>query len=230
MIKGILIDLGNTIVYNKNFNFNNGLMVIYNNIIEPKISYQELIKFTDNFKLNTYDIRDRFEICFLNYLNYLQKYFDLKFKVSLSELEYLFTLKVEDLELIDGVIDFLKYLKESKKKVVILSNSTFSSLALKRNLEDLGILDYFDQVLSSGDLLIRKPYTEFFNLGIKVLNLPKEEIMYIGNDYYFDVHGANLAGLDVIWLNEKDELNKDNLKVNIFKNYQEITKYIKERG
>lgn len=228
MINGILIDLGNTIAYNKNFNFNNGLRSIYNHIIDPKFSCDDLIKFTDNFKLYTYDIRDRFEINFQNYLLYLIKYFNIQFDKPLEEIEYIFSCGVEELEVIDGVVDFLKYLKEKKKRIVILSNSTFSSNTLKRSLVDLGIGEYFDEVLSSGDFIIRKPYKEFFDLGLNVLGLPKEEIIYIGNDYYFDANGACSLGLNTIWLNENDKENVDNLEIMIFKSYKEILKFIKK--
>lgn len=228
MYSGVLIDLGNTICYNQDFNFNRGLRFVYDNIINPKITLEEFLAFTSHFKSISFDIRDVFEISFRNYLVYLISYFNLEFNMSLDQLEEGFSEKLETLVLIDGVVDFLNYLRLKRKKIVILSNSTFSSNTLKKSLAKLGILDYFDCVYSSGDYIFRKPHQQFFDLGIKYFNNDKNSFYYIGNDYYYDIIGATNLKLRTIWFNEKKEENYNNLNILCFDNYINLINILEE--
>lgn len=228
MYSGVLIDLGNTICYNRDFNFNRGLCAIYNKAIKPKVTLKEFLNFTDEFKAVSFEKRDNFEISFRNYLMYLISYFNLEFEINLDEIEEVFSDNFEELVLIDGVIEFLEYLKLNNKKIVILSNSTLSTKTLKRSLEKLNILSYFDKVFSSGDYMFRKPYEEFFNLGIKYFNIDKSSFYYIGNDYYFDMIGATNVGLKAIWFNENNEENINDLNIMMFNKYQDLINILKE--
>lgn len=229
MIKGLLIDLGNTVWYNKNFDFDQGLISIYEEVIKPKVSLQEFLDFTKQFKKVSYDNREEFEISFVNYLNYLQTYFDFKFNKTLLELEYIFASNCENIELIEGIVDVLSFCKKNNIKIVCLSNSTFSSNTLFKQCQELKIDKYIDKLLSSSDNMFRKPNLNFFNLGIKALNLNNDEIVYIGNDIYFDIYGASRANLYSIWYNEnklKTVNNIDCLEVN---NYKEVLYFFKTK-
>lgn len=228
MYKGILIDLGNTICYNQDFDFNRGLKAVYDKAINPKVNLEEFLKFTYDFKKHTFDKREMFEINFKNYLQYLINYFNLEYNESLGELEIVFSDNFENLVVIGGVIDFLEYLKSKNKKIVILSNSTLSSATLKHALKKLNLLKYFDRVYSSGDSIFRKPSKEYFDLGIKYYNNDLNSFYYIGNDYYFDILGATNLGVKTIWFNENKEPNTNNLDIIIFKKYSELIKILEE--
>lgn len=55
----------------------------------------------------------------------------------------------------------------------------------------------------------------------------KEDIIFVGDMYETDVRGANSAGIDVIWLNYKNESNKDNLCLHSINSTDELLDFIK---
>lgn len=222
MYKGLLIDLGNTIIYNHDFNFEKGLNCLYDHIEKPKISRDEFLDFTKQFTKYTYDNREQLEINFHSFLHYLKVYFQIEFDLSFVELEKAFLSSCERVSLVPGVEEVLAYFYKQNKKIVILSNSTFSSPALMSQLETLKIDHYFTALLSSADNIYRKPSPYFFNLGIKSLNLNHQDVLYIGNDYYYDVMGASNLNLNICWFNENKEENKQNIKCLNITNYFEL--------
>ena len=228
-MKGLLIDLGNTVWYNKNFDFELGLEAVYNEAINPTICLEELKSFARQIRKNTYDNREEKEISFEFYLNYLTKYFNLEFNKSNEELEYIFASNCENIELINGIVDVLKFCKDENIKVIALSNSSFSSKTLTRQAKDLGIDQYFSLIISSGDHMFRKPSLEYFNLGIKAMGLDKTDIVFLGNDFYFDIYGASRAGLNSIWYNEQKIRGLSSKGYLDISNYQELLDYLKIR-
>jgi len=56
--------------------------------------------------------------------------------------------------------DFLKFLKEKKKKVALVTNAHWKTLNLK--MSHVGLLDYFDEVISSFDLGAPKEEVSFW--------------------------------------------------------------------
>jgi putative hydrolase of the HAD superfamily len=228
MIKGLLIDLGNTIVYNRDFDFNKGLKRIYDLAINPQVSYEDFIKFNEQLKPITYDNREDLEISFCHYLRYIITYFQFELTMNLEELEMEFVQACERLELIDGVKELLSFCQKKNLRVVVLSNSTFSKQALLAQIKQFDISKYFYEILSSSDYLFRKPNVNFFKLGLKTLNLNEDEVLYVGNDYYFDVEGASIANINTCWFNELGLTNNKNIDCIEVNNYLELIKYLEE--
>ena len=65
-------------------------------------------------------------------------------------------------------------------------------------LDELGLLDYFDTIVVSGDLGFRKPDKRMFDTALDTLDLNPEHAVYIGNDTFRDIHGAQHAGLRTV--------------------------------
>lgn len=226
MYKGLLIDLGNTIIYNKNFDFNRGLINLYSHIVKPQISIDQFLNFAKQFTKDTYDNREQFEINFQSVLNYFKLYFNIIFDLDNDQLELEFAKHCEEVELVPGIEVILNYFYQINSKIVILSNSTFQAKTLLAQIEPLKIIHYIDHLLSSADCLYRKPYPYFFELGIKCLGLERNEILYIGNDYYYDILGANQVNLNCCWFNENQQVNDKNIKCIEIKNYFELLDYL----
>ncbi|MFV0536479.1 MAG: HAD family hydrolase [Dysgonomonas sp.] len=76
-------------------------------------------------------------------------------------------------------------------------------------LSDFGLLDYFDSIIESAIVGIRKPNPAIFKLGIEALNLPASSVVVIGDSYAKDIIPASENGCQTIWLKglgwEKDE-------------------------
>ncbi len=62
-------------------------------------------------------------------------------------------------------------------------------------LADLDLLDYFDFVLVAGEVNSWKPDAEIFLSGLERLGTVPKSTLYIGDNYYADVVGAEKAGL-----------------------------------
>jgi putative hydrolase of the HAD superfamily len=65
-------------------------------------------------------------------------------------------------------------------------------------LHKVGLLDYFDPIVVSGDHGFRKPDRRLFQLALDGLGVAAEHTLYIGNDMYRDVFGAQQAGLATV--------------------------------
>ncbi|MDV7106075.1 5-amino-6-(5-phospho-D-ribitylamino)uracil phosphatase YigB [Vibrio sp. TH_r3] len=83
------------------------------------------------------------------------------------------------------------------------------------NVEKIGLSDYFDFVLQAGPDGRSKPYSDMFSTAAKQLNLPKQNILHIGDHLISDVSGAKQSGYTTCWINTlKSPLNIQS-KINV---------------
>jgi HAD superfamily hydrolase (TIGR01549 family) len=90
------------------------------------------------------------------------------------------------------VHETLNELKDRGYALAVLSNRR-ESCALE--LAELELLDYFDFVLVAGEVNSWKPNPEIFLSGLERLGTAPKSTLYIGDNYYADVVGAENAGL-----------------------------------
>lgn len=99
-------------------------------------------------------------------------------------------------------------LLQDKYPMVLVSNFYGNVQAV---LKDFGILNYFDEIIESAVVGIRKPDPAIFQLGVKQLNLPPSNVVVIGDSYAKDIVPAKVNGCKTIWLKgkgwEKDDEN-----------------------
>lgn len=75
----------------------------------------------------------------------------------------------------------LNSLKNAGLKLGILSNTFVSSYSLEKQLEEIGILDFFDTRLYSYQFSFRKPDLRIFKIAAERIGEAFENIMYIGD-------------------------------------------------
>ena len=92
-----------------------------------------------------------------------------------------------------------KTLKNLQKKYRLAAVSDGQSVWAKAELNAVGLLDFFDPVIVSGDFGYRKPDARLFKKALKKLNLKANEVIFIGNDLYRDIYGANSIGMKSIF-------------------------------
>lgn len=200
----ILIDLGDTLVKNKEISVKNGLVAIYNYL---NIKKKEFV----DYGINLFNIMDNsrqktsIEISLNDYLTKLFEKLGIDKNLINEKLEEIFYENCEKNEEIKGAQLFLKYLKQKKYLIFIVSNSIFSSKLLKITLEKFKLLAYIDEVYSSSDLGFRKPSREISEKVSKELQLVKEKCLMIGNDIRIDGGFATNSDIDFIWFNSKNE-------------------------
>ncbi len=75
------------------------------------------------------------------------------------------------------VIDFLKMMKQRRKKIFLLTNAHFKTVKIKFNKTQIG--KYFDEVLCSFNVGYPKEYIEFWRGAEKKLKFEKERSLFI---------------------------------------------------
>lgn len=93
-------------------------------------------------------------------------------------------------EVVDGVVDLFKYLKENNKEIVILT-SWFSGTQIPR-LKRAGLFNYIDKIVAGEDAM--KPGLESFEMAIG--STDKKDCIMIGDSIRSDKVGADNAGID----------------------------------
>lgn len=68
----------------------------------------------------------------------------------------------------------------------------------RAELYQVGLLDYFDPIVVSGDHGHRKPDRRLFELALDGLGVAAADAVYVGNDMHRDVHGAQEAGMRTV--------------------------------
>ena len=87
-------------------------------------------------------------------------------------------------------------LSDLKKDYLLACISNISEGDLAReDLKIFGILHFFDCVVMSSDLGIRKPSPKIFQHALSQLNIENKDMIFIGDTLYDDIKGAKEAGL-----------------------------------
>ncbi len=89
-----------------------------------------------------------------------------------------------------GLRDVLDFLKRQGYVLAVLSD-----FPPERKLEFLGVSSYFDVVLCSDDSGYLKPDPRAFEFLLNRLGLAGEEVLFVGNNYRYDVVGAKGVGM-----------------------------------
>ncbi len=63
----------------------------------------------------------------------------------------------------------------------------------------VGIADYFQPIIVSGDFGFRKPDARLFARTLAKMRLAPQEVLFVGNDMYRDVYGAKAQGLKTVF-------------------------------
>lgn len=105
------------------------------------------------------------------------------------------------IKLYDGVIDLLESLKKAGKKVYLLSNA--QRCFTYPELEQLGLVKYFDGIMISSDCACCKPSKTFFDKLIRAYHLDKSKSIMIGNDCISDMLGAKSVGIDALYIHQE---------------------------
>lgn len=103
----------------------------------------------------------------------------------------------EQLELFPGTKDFLRRAKEDQYTLAVVTScrKELATSTLKR----LGILDYFDAVLTADDVFHTKPHPEIYQKALNELGLLPSEALAI-EDAPQGIRSAQEAGIRAVWI------------------------------
>jgi putative hydrolase of the HAD superfamily len=124
--------------------------------------------------------------------------------------------------LFEGTFELLDYLKE-KYTLHIITNG-FEEIQGKKMMNSK-IHHYFEQIITSESVGVKKPNPKVFNFALTSANAKKENSIMIGDSLEADIQGAINVGLQAIHcvFDDVSETNKDIISV---KNLLEIKQYL----
>ena len=67
-------------------------------------------------------------------------------------------------------------------------------------LHAMGLLKYFNPIIVSGDFGYRKPDLRLFQKALDALQVRPEQAIFVGNDSYHDIFGAQQVGMNAIFI------------------------------
>jgi HAD superfamily hydrolase (TIGR01549 family) len=121
--------------------------------------------------------------------------------------------------LLPGANELLDFLKGRGFILVVISNNDGKTA---EKCEEVRIRQYFDIIADSTNVGFVKPDSRIFQLVLDELGLSKDQAIHIGDLYGSDVMGGLNAGLDIIWLNNRDIQKLDDSRIIEYQNLSEI--------
>ena len=92
-------------------------------------------------------------------------------------------------------VNYLEHLKQKGYPMVLVSNFYGN---INQVLKDAGIDGYFEDVIESAVVGVRKPNPAIFALGVCALDLPASQVLVVGDTYGKDIVPAHKLGLSLI--------------------------------
>lgn len=96
-------------------------------------------------------------------------------------------------------VPMLMSLRESGYKTGLITNGNHALQYSK--IKNLGLLQYFDEIIVTGDYEIHKPDREIFDIMREKFLFRAEEFVYVGDNPVNDIKGTRSAGWHTIWMN-----------------------------
>jgi putative hydrolase of the HAD superfamily len=95
-----------------------------------------------------------------------------------------------------GVEETLRQL-HAKYRLAIVSDGQVAYAIPE--LHAVGLSGYFDPILISGQFGYRKPDERLFKSTLTAMNMEPSEVLFVGNDMYRDIHGAQRLGIKTVF-------------------------------
>lgn len=105
--------------------------------------------------------------------------------------------------LFEGALDVLSYLKD-KYKMHIITNG-FEEVQ-HRKLKNSKLLPFFDQIITSEKVGVKKPNPKIFQYALKASQAKSNESFMIGDNFEADILGAKNVGMHTIFCEFNDEI------------------------
>ena len=98
-----------------------------------------------------------------------------------------------------SVREVLSQLREEGFKLAIVSNTPYHDMVVGKMRRD-GILGFFDVVVTSHRVGVRKPKEEIFGYALEVLGGKVDDAVMVGDTPYQDILGAKKVGMRAVWV------------------------------
>lgn len=106
-------------------------------------------------------------------------------------------------EVFEGTFEILDYLKQ-KYQLHIITNG-FSEVQSDK-MKNSRLDSYFDKIITSESVGVKKPNPKIFEYALQVANATKKESIMIGDSWEADIIGAKDFGIQPIYCNFENQL------------------------
>jgi HAD superfamily hydrolase (TIGR01549 family) len=229
--KGIIFDLGNTVLNEDQFDPLLGtaklLEFAVNNHNLAPIQIQAL---ADEINIGIRKVRmdQMIEFNVQNFHRLLYETLGIELKIGYPQAEREFYNASEKFSPTQGIYEVLNFLMRHKIKAGIISNWNFSSCLLEQELRRHKLLQFFSIVIASSDYGFTKPSPRIFNVAVKKMKFEPSEIWFAGDTLDRDIKGALDSGLYPVWYNPKGQPNTFGYDCLEIRRWQELIEKLKE--
>lgn len=101
-------------------------------------------------------------------------------------------------EAFPSTLQTLENLKEQGIRIGLISNWNDTARTV---LDDTQLTSYFEKIIISSEVGMEKPDQRIFEIALDAIDIPADECIYVGDNYYDDVVGSKQVGMDSILIN-----------------------------
>jgi putative hydrolase of the HAD superfamily len=112
-----------------------------------------------------------------------------------SFLEVYYRSVTNQVTLVDGAEEVLKFFKEKNLKIGLISNTIFPEKFHLKELKRFGLYPYLDAYFFSSQVGVRKPHPKIFQLVLEKFKVDPSEAVFVGDRLQEDVGGAQNVGM-----------------------------------
>ena len=98
----------------------------------------------------------------------------------------------------------LACVRERGLKIGLISNTIWPAQLHKEDLQRFGIMHFFDHLLFSTDVGVRKPHPQIFWTALAALQVTPGEALFVGDRFPEDVAGSKRVGMFSVWKERAD--------------------------
>jgi putative hydrolase of the HAD superfamily len=109
----------------------------------------------------------------------------------------------------EGVFEALEYVFDRYKIGLISVTGVSPGRLLKKILQDLEILDYFEVLTFSNEVKYVKPNPLLFKKCLDELEVKPEKAVHVGDVFKSDIVGAIDSGMRTIWVKTREQEQKE---------------------
>jgi HAD superfamily hydrolase (TIGR01509 family) len=117
-----------------------------------------------------------------------------------KSLEAFYGVLLERRSLVPGTREMLESVKAKGYSIGMVSDVAWGlpSYFPTRDLKHFGLYDYFDDLVFSTDVLLRKPNPKIFKVALANLDASPKEAIFVGNNLQCDIKGALGVGMKAV--------------------------------
>ncbi len=104
----------------------------------------------------------------------------------------------DQITLIKGAVETVRFFKDKKLKIGLISNTIFPEEFHLKELKRFGLFKFFDLVLFSSAVGYKKPHPKIFEAALKGLDVEPDYAVFVGDRLEEDIGGAQKVGMRTV--------------------------------